>query len=161
MSVPIRIARACLAAATAAAGLAVCSCHVPPLSLFFGGEIQMQVSISARLNSNAPVAVEVVFPYDKALYQQLLKMDAKTWFAQRDQFMHDEANGKHLFDSWMWQWVPGQAVAAIPLEHRSGARGGLIFASYASSGAHRQSFDPDQNLRLDLGDQDFTLAQSN
>jgi hypothetical protein len=159
MSASLRIARARLAAVTAAAALAASSCHLPPLSLLFGGESHMQVTISSHLNDDGPVAVEVVFAYDKSLFEQLLKMDAKTWFAQRDQFVHDHANGKPMFDSRMWQWVPGQKVAAIPLEHRTGARGGLIFVSYAASGDHRQTFDPNQDLLLALGDKDFTVAQ--
>jgi type VI secretion system protein len=166
MPAPLRIARArprprvaAAAAAALALALAASSCHLPPLSLFFGGESRLEVTISKRLNNNAPVAVEVVIAYDKALYEQLLKTDAKTWFAQRDQFVRDHANGRRLFDSWYREWVPGQAVAAIPLEYRIGARGGLIFISYATSGDHRQTFDPERDLRLDLREQDFTVAQ--
>ena len=158
MTAPHRLARVRLVLLMAVS-LAAGACHIPPLSLFFGGESQMQVTIAPQLNGNAPVAVEVIFAYDKALYQQLLTMDAKTWFAQRSQFIKDHASGKPLFDSWMWQWVPGQTVAPVDLEYHVGNRGGVIFAGYASAGSHRQTFDPEQDLRLQLGDTDFTVSQ--
>jgi type VI secretion system protein len=147
-------------AVCAAVALFAASCHIPPLSLFFGGETRLDVAVSPHLNGDAPVAVEVVFAYDKAVYAQLLTMSAKTWFASRDQFLRDHANGKREIESQMWQWVPGQVVPAMPLEYHVGARGGIIFAGYASSGDHRQTFDPQQNVRLELGDHELSVAQS-
>ena len=152
-------------------------CHPFRVSLWFGGPSKIKVeAIAAHMNHDTPVAVEVLFIYDKATLDQLLAMDAKTWFAGRDQFIRDHAGKVETsaqvtvpevtqataFDSWKWEWVPGQDLTTIPamtLEYKMGALGGVIFATYSTPGSHRQRIDPQQDIHLALGDTDFTAKQ--
>lgn len=142
-----------------AAGVAAVACHLPRVGLFFGGESQMRVAISPDLNRAAPVAVDVLVAYDQSVLLQLEQYTARQWFAQREQFLRDHQGPQRQFDSWEWEWVPGQLVSAIPLSYKVGSRGGVIFASYASDGAHRQTFDPQRDVILTLGASDFTVSQ--
>lgn len=144
--------------------LAVClvaSCGIKrKVSRMFAGDVKMQVTISPQLNNNAPVPVEIVYLYDKALLESVLQKSAQDWFANREQFIKDNSPGKK-FDSWKWEWVPGQTFAEpFELSYRIGARGAVLFAGYASPGNHRQSLDPQLNIALDLGPTDFTVQQS-
>lgn len=125
---------------------------------FFAGDIKMEVAISSQLNDNTPVPVEVIFFYDDGLFDGVLKQSARDWFANREQFIKDN-EGKKTFQSWKWEWVPGQKVEPVELDYRIGVVGGIVFAGYASAGSHRQSFDPQLNIALDLGATDFSLRQ--
>lgn len=143
--------------------LAVClvaSCGVKrKVSRLFAGDVKVEVSVSPQLNGNAPVPVEVVVLYDKGLLETVLQKSAQDWFANREQFIKDNSPSKS-FDSWKWEWVPGQTVEPFKLSYRIGARGGVVFAGYASAGNHRQAIDPQLNIALDLGPTDFTVKQS-
>ncbi|HYO11969.1 MAG TPA: hypothetical protein VE685_02095 [Thermoanaerobaculia bacterium] len=138
----------------------VASCGVRrKVSRMFGGDVKVEVTISSQLNDNAPVPVEVVFLYDQGLLESVLQKSAREWFANREQFIKDNSP-KKSFDSWKWEWVPGQTVEPFKLSYRIGARGGVVFAGYASTGNHRQAIDPQLNIALDLGPTDFTVRQS-
>jgi type VI secretion system protein len=142
--------------------LLAAGCHLFKVSSWFGGSSKLEVaSVSPRMNHNSPVAVEVVFVYDQGVLDQLLAMDAKTWFAQREQIIRDHASQGAL-DSWKWEWVPGQSlqtIPAVPLEYKTGTLGGVIFASYSTPGSHRQRIDPQLDILLTLGETDLTVKQ--
>ena len=121
----------------------------------FGGDLKMAVKVSADLNQNAPVAVDLVVVYEKSLLQQLQELGAQEWFRQRDQLQRDFPKG---FDVWSWEWVPGQEVEDQVLSFRLGAAGALIFADYFEPGAHRQAVDPHEHFRLELGTSSFSTT---
>lgn len=145
--------------------LAVClvaSCGVKrKVSRLFAGDVRLEVTISSQLNDNTPVPVEVVYLYDQGLLESVLQKSAQDWFANREQFIRDNPPGRK-FDSWKWEWVPGQTFEKpFRLSYRIGVRGAVIFAGYASPGNHRQSLkDPQLNIVLNLGPEDFTVEQS-
>jgi len=131
------------------------SCGMPRrVRSMFGGQLPIQISVSPEANHNSPIAVEVVIAYDGKLLDELLKMPAGDWFRKRDQFLRDHPEG---VDTWKWEWVPGQEVAPVELSYRVGAKGGVLFADYATPGEHRVKIDPQQPVRLVLNTTDFTL----
>jgi len=122
----------------------------------FGGTIAVQVQTDPLANQNNPVAVDVLFVYDRDLLATLLKMSASDWFAKREQLARDypEQSG---FAVWSWEWVPGQIVLpqALPLQPK--ARAGVVFARYLSPGEHRARFDPSYGISLELRETDFQV----
>ena len=123
---------------------------------FFGGDIKVAATIDAGANQNNPIAVEVVVVYDKALLQELLKLPASKWFAQRAQYKKDHPDDGD-FVSWYWEWVPGQEIPPREISFGTGARGGLVFADYLTGQENRVRFDPHQDVRIHLEEEGFTV----
>ena len=121
----------------------------------FGGDLKMAVMISPELNQNAPVAVDLVVVYDKALVKKLQELSAREWFLERDQLLRDFPKG---FDRWGWEWVPGQEVPEQTMTFRLGASGAFLFADYLGPGAHRQAVDPHEHFLLELGTDSFSVS---
>ena len=127
------------------------SCGVKRL---FGGKLPFEVVIDQALNRNSPIAVEMVIIYDKKLLPILLELTAEEWFGTREQYNRDFPKG---FDSWSWEWVPGQEVSRKEIKFRTGAKAGLVFADYYVPGTHRQRIDPREPVLLVLGEDGFTV----
>jgi type VI secretion system protein len=125
---------------------------------FFGAKIQMSVAVSPGANLNNPVAVEMLLVYDDKLLETLLKTPAREWFDKREQFRQDNPEGTG-FDSWRWEWVPGQTVAPQTLPLRANAKAGLVFANYVSAGDHRARIDGKKSFTVSLGDRTFTVTE--
>jgi type VI secretion system protein len=131
------------------------SCGLPRrVRSMFGGQLPLQISVSPEANRNSPIAVELVIAYQGKLLDELLKMPAGDWFRKREQFLRDHPGG---VDTWKWEWVPGQEVPAMEISYRVGAKGGVLFADYATPGDHRARIDPHQPVRLVLNPTDFTV----
>ena len=116
----------------------------------------MKVQAAPLANQNNPVAVDVLFVYDRDLLNTLLKMSASDWFAKREQLARDYPQ-QSGFAVWSWEWVPGQIVLpqALPLQPK--ARAGVVFARYLSPGEHRARFDPYNGISLELRETDFQV----
>lgn len=121
----------------------------------FGGKSQVAVVVDDDLNSDFPVAVELVFVYDKALAQQLLEKEARQWFEDREQIFRDSP--KKALESWRWEWVPGQVVATQTVSYRVGARAAVLFAGYSAPGEHRKRLKVGQSIHLHLARHGFTV----
>jgi len=126
----------------------------------FGGKLPIQVSVAKHVNDDSPVAVELIVVSSKKILDELLKKSAREWFEERDQFKRDFPEGKG-YQSWQWEWVPGQEVPPIEgLQIKSGVKAGIIFADYFSPGQHRSRFDPRKPLRLVLEEKEFVVGES-
>jgi len=84
-------------------------------------------------------------------------MDAKKWFEQREQLHRDHPGGQ-AFTEWLWEYVPGQNPPPVVIEVDGSAISAFIFANYRSSGDHRFRLGPQQRIRLELGDEDFSVT---
>lgn len=129
---------------------------------FFGGELAAAIYTDPALNQNSPVQVELLVIYDNQLLQQVRSLTAQQWFAQRDQILRDGAARKSLVSRY-WELVPGQPVVPVVQEKLSfevGARGAVVFANYASAGAHRLLLDPHQDVVIHLGESDVSSSQA-
>ena len=107
-------------------------------------------------NMNNPVPVEYVLVYDDALLETLVKTTAKDWFMNRNQFRQDFPEG---FESWYWEWVPGQLVEQQKLPLKPKAAAALVFANYVVPGDNRARLDPYKDVTVNLGDRNFTVTQ--
>ena len=122
----------------------------------FGGQLPFDVEIASDANEDSPVAVDLVFVYDKKLLETLLKTPATEWFAKRSQFLKDHGNALAVEN---WEWVPGQEVERISVSYRPGARRVVLFADYVTEGEHRATADPQQPFKLVLGARDFSVEK--
>ena len=122
----------------------------------FGGQLPFEVVIASDANEDSPVAVDLVFVYDKKLLDTLLKTPATEWFAKREQFIKDYGNALVVEK---WEWVPGQQIDRINVAYRPGARRVVLFADYVTVGDHRATADPQEPFRLVLGARDFSLEK--
>jgi type VI secretion system protein len=122
----------------------------------FGGQLPFDVVIAADANQDSPVAVDMIFVYDKKLLETLLKTPASDWFAKREQFVKDYGNSLAVEK---WEWVPGQLVERISVPYRSGAQRVVLFADYVTDGDHRATADPQEPFRLVLGARDFSVEK--
>jgi len=130
----------------------------PEIPLFFGGRSALEVEVSSELNQNSPLAFDLLVIYDKKLLESIGKMDAATWFKNRQQFLKDKSHQKKV-EAHHWEWVPGQPNLRIRFHFKRNAFGGVAFGNYLSAGEHRIQFNPHKNLRVTLGEKDFTLVQ--
>lgn len=95
---------------------------------------------SADANRNSPVAVDLVLISDPKALDRMLALSATQWFATRGDLLATFAQGIRCTG---WEIVPGQTLT---LDDRTVLRGkrivaALVFARYASIGAHRVRLD--------------------
>ena len=122
----------------------------------FGGQLPFDVVVAPDANEDSPVAVDLVFVYDKKLLETLLKTPASEWFANREQFLKDYGNALVVET---WEWVPGQQIDRMSVAYRPGARRVVLFADYVTEGEHRATADPQEPFRLVLGARDFSVEK--
>ncbi len=121
-----------------------------------GGRIDIKVEIAENANQNSPIAVDLVVVYDEKLMEELMGMTADDWFAKRSQKRRDYLDGAG-FDSWGWEWVPGQKVPVQRLPLKPAAIGGVIFAKFVTPGAHRNRINPFDDVTIFLREDDFAV----
>lgn len=136
--------------------LSACNVGARTMSLF-GGDLNIQVRIAENANRNQPVAVDLLIVNDPKLLEQLMKLPAKDWFEQRDQFKRDYPKTTG-FESWEWEWTPGQVVPDLVLPLKVKAEAGVIFARYYTQGDHRARFDPLKNILIEFQEEDFQVT---
>ncbi len=125
-------------------GLAAClgiSCTLPVRSPRF----TLRVNPAPDANGHAPVPVDLVFVWEKAVAAQVKELTARDWFGRKTQFRQDDPNGKAL-TICEWEWVPGQQVpdinVMVPAAARSWLYGAFVFANYRSNGPYRYQIAP-------------------
>ena len=145
---------AALALALAAPLLAGCAtpswiCLDPP------GPSTVTIVATPDANDNSAVAVDLLFLSDKVAAQQLVGLSAADFFANRMQYERDFGNGMREVH---WELAPGQIVRNAPTHPACGRVATLLFARYASPGAHRQALRGHDQIVITLGPQDFSVS---
>jgi len=123
----------------------------------FGGTLPVEVTVAFDVNRQSPIAVDLLVVYERPVLDALRELTARDWFKQRDQLRRDHPGA---FESWSWEWVPGQSVPDQDLHYGVGAKGSIVFADYLTPGSHRAVLDPHQPIRLVLGADDFVVGPS-
>jgi type VI secretion system protein len=121
-----------------------------------GGKVEIKVEIAENANQNSPIAVDLIVVYDEKLMEQLMGMTAGEWFAKRSQIRRDYLDGAG-FDSWGWEWIPGQKVPVQTLPLKAAAIGGVVFAKFTAPGAHRTRINPFDDVTIFLRETDFAV----
>jgi len=113
-----------------------------------------KVTIEAMKNANhdSAVAVDVVIIDAKVLAEDISKMAAHEYFAQRRQIQRDNPEGLTV---WSWELAPGQQVDGASIGPLCGSAT-LVFASYVTPGDHRLNIDRKTEVRIVLGERDFS-----
>ena len=126
------------------------------LRTLMGQKVVVMVDISETANENSALALEVVLVYDEALLKELMKISAAEWFEKKAQIRRDYP-GDTGFESWEWEWVPGQKVPVIKLPLRPKAMAGIIYARYYGPGAYRARIDPHESVEIKLLEKEFIV----
>ncbi len=108
------------------------------------------------VNNNAPVTVDVVLFYDKALFGKVMKLTADDYFKKKEQLLKDYHSEE--IEVFSFDVVPGQRMPDqnIEMSHMSGV-GCIVFAHYTTPGAHRVVVGPDDAILIELGKLDFKV----
>ena len=115
------------------------------------------VNVSSEVNTNSPIAFDLVAANDKDLVKELAKMTAADWFQKRDQINRDFPN-RHALLVREWEWVPGQVVPDIKFSMNPAPRLLIAFANYNTPGPHRAKIDPKSPVLVQLNREDFQLS---
>jgi hypothetical protein len=99
-----------------------------------------------------PVAVEMIHVYDSALADTIASMTATQWFRRRADLEWRHPDG---FESWQWEWTPGQTIGTQQLPVELHTHAVYLFAEYESAGAHRAKVPPFRSIELELGATQF------
>ena len=111
--------------------------------------------VDKQANQDQSFGLDLVAVDNKKLLEKLLAMPASEWFSKREQLKLDfPANLR----TWEWEIAPGQRLPyfKLPKPVRK-ARGLLLFAQYASEGAHRARLDPYELVLVRLNKQKFKI----
>lgn len=130
------------------------ACTPDPVPEVFVNSVEVDVVPGA--NRNTAVAMDFVIVYESALLDNILKLSASSYFAQKEQLMRDNPQNLQIMG---WEVVPGQVVPPrdvtfaqpIPL-------GGVFFANYLSPGDHRIRIGPQTVVKVVLGAEDLSLS---
>ena len=119
-----------------------------------------QISFSAdpNMNDNRVVTIHLVAPKVTALYEELLKMDAQTYFASIEQLQKDYPNDLEVFS---WEIIPGGTLNKQTVRFTDfRAKGVIVFARYDDniSGSHRLVLPQQKAVKILLGRNDCSLA---
>jgi len=142
------------------ASLCLSACGIKTLATrtkaIMGAKLNVEVIVSEDANQNRPIALDLIVVYDEKLLEQILEMTSTDWFEKKNQIRRDYLKGEG-FDSWEWEWVPGQSVPLQKLPLKPKALGGFIFADYRSKGEHRYRIDPFGGVKIHLSEKDYVV----
>lgn len=103
--------------------------------------LKMKFDVSRKANADHPVQVDVVVAYDPELVEELDRLTASEWFAQRDGRIRNNPGGQQ-FSTWRWELTPGLEIGDVDLPLKGFEAQGVLFADYLSRGKHSARFDP-------------------
>lgn len=121
------------------------------------GKITLYATVSADANNNSPVAVDVVQADEPKLLDEMAKLTAQVWFAQKVDIQRLHPGMLHVMS---WEWVPGEEVAPKVIAGTAAAAGVVLFARYASPGSHAAVLPQSGSVRISFGTTDFALQSA-
>lgn len=124
--------------------LGLVGCSAAP---YYRQPLDLRVQTTDTTNRDMPVAVEVVYVYDKALADTLSALTAQQWFRRRSALAWRHPRG---FEYWRWEWTPGQAIPTRTLPEVFYTTDVFVYAGYQSAGAHRARVAPHHPIDIQL-----------
>ena len=115
-------------------------------------DTEVPIEAEKNANHNSAVAVDVVIIETELLAQDIGKLTAHEYFAQRRQLQRDNPEDLTV---WSWELAPGQRVDGASIGPLCGS-GTLVFAGYVTPGDHRLNIDRKVQVRIVLGERDFS-----
>ena len=121
------------------------------------GHLTVASQIEPLANNNSPIAVDIVTVEDKKTLAEVSKFTAQMWFAQKNDYrrMHPD-----VLQVVSREWVPGDPALPLRIAGSKAAAGIVLFANYATPGAHAAVLPSSGTVRIDFGLTDFTLPAS-
>ena len=113
-------------------------CALPGFLTFKGTKLgwsEVTLSAAPDANQNSPIAVDVVLVFEDDMLERLAELPATKWFGVRADLRKTFPKG---LSYRTWELVPGQTIP-VPGDSFGSPRvvGVLIYADYATPGAHR------------------------
>ena len=146
-------------AALALASLLLGGCCLLNAGKKFGGKGRLDVEISATLNGNSPVPVNLVIAYDADMEAQLTKLTAEDWFGAKGAQLRKDCPDSFQI-ALSREWVPGLPRQQEEYRYQPCARSAVIFSRYSSPGEHRQAVPIGGTTRLLLAEWNLVVSPS-
>lgn len=138
-------------------------CALPGFLTFKGTKLgwsQVTLTAAPSANQNSPIAVDVVLVFEDDMLERLVELPATKWFSAR-------VDLRKTFPKSLsyrtWELVPGQTIRVLGDSFGSPrVVGVLIYADYATPGAHRLRLETLEGaivIRLDNQTFDASAAQ--
>ncbi len=138
------------------AALLLAGCATPSwLCLAPPGPRKVTLIATPDANANAAIAVDLVLISDKLAAQQITPLAAEEYFVRRAQLERDFPTGMLIRS---WELAPGQIERDSPVSPGCNRVSTLLFARYASPGAHRQVLQPASAIVVTLDAANFTVS---
>ena len=137
--------------------LAACSNAGRRMATVFKWNTKITVILDQDANQNSAIAVDVVSPLTDTTEGALMKMTARKWFTNKQQFSRDYLAG-HDYIVVHKEYVPGTTPDPITIPFKVNTKSLIIFADYLSKGKHRyRSTLPGEDLEMHMMHYKFTV----
>lgn len=123
-----------------------------------GSDLVMDISVDSNANQNSAIAVDVVNIENKKVVDSILAMSSSDWFKKKLDLQRTYPKDLSVNS---WEWVPGQAVMPVKIRNSRSAKALVLFASYATPGAHRAVLPGHGTVSMNFLEKDFALSTAN
>jgi type VI secretion system protein len=136
------------------AAMSLPSCKTPELLCVApSGLSRLTITTEPGTNGGVATEVDLVFVTNKTMYRMLAQMNARDYFAQREQMVRDFPHG---FKIRSFGLEPTQREIAYRTEPPCNLAGTLVFTNYNNDKPNRIRIDKARAGTLALGPDDFT-----
>ena len=140
----------------AAVTLCLAGCSAPSwLCLAPPGPRTVTLILAEDANNHAAVALDLLMITDEPAAQRIAALSATDYFNNRTQLERDYKDAMTIRS---WELTPGQIARDVPIDAKCHRVRTLLFARYATPGAHRQLLGPAGAIVVSLGAEDFSVA---
>lgn len=109
-----------------------------------------------NINDYSPVKMNILYAYEKGVYDKLLNMNSDQYFSQAEQIKEDFNESLQVFE---WDIIRSQILSDQKIIPRKPTGSGIIvFANYLTPGAHRKTIGSEEKIRINLHENDFEIT---
>jgi len=105
-------------------------------------------------NDHSPISLDIVMTSSPYLLDHLMTLDAKTYFAGRQQILRDFPRQVLIAN---WEVPPGHTVEEGLSSLHDPIVGAVLFANYMTRGIHRMFVPKTHLLKVQLNKNDFEI----
>lgn len=117
----------------------------------------MNITVDDTTNQSTALAVDIVCIENKKLAAIILALPSSDWFNKKLDLQRTYPKDLRVSS---WEWVPGQVVRPFRVPDSRSANAIVLFANYATPGAHRAVLPDHGTVSMTFNDKDFVIASA-